>query len=236
MPVKLTLNRILIIVAVALVFCIPAYVFRVSIINAGSLLWAAVSNREHVESFIQSFGMGAPFVFMFLQILQVIFAPVPGEATGFIGGYLFGTFNGFFYSSTALAIGSWLNFIIGRFLGKRYVRKLIPGEQLKKFDRVVRRQGLIIIFTLFVLPGFPKDYLCLFLGVSAMPVKAFVLMAAIGRMPGTFMLSLQGNSVFDQDYLVFVIVMVVTMVVAMLGYLFREDLYQWIDQMNGKDK
>ena len=66
-------------------------------------------------------------VFMGIQILQVIFAPVPGEATGFIGGYLFGVLEGFLYSSLALAIGSWINFSIGRFLGVRYVRKMIPA-------------------------------------------------------------------------------------------------------------
>ena len=32
----------------------------------------------------------APWVFMLVQVLQVLLAPVPGEATGFIGGDLFG--------------------------------------------------------------------------------------------------------------------------------------------------
>lgn len=236
MPVKLSLNKILIIAGILFLSCLLSYVFWNPMIDAGARLWQAASNREQFEAFIQSFGVGAPFVFMCFQVLQVILAPVPGEATGFIGGYLFGTFYGFVYSSAALAIGSWLNFIIGRFLGKRYVRKLIPVEQLAKFDRLVNRQGLLIIFVLFVFPGFPKDYLCLFLGVSAMPVKAFVVMAAIGRMPGTLMLSLQGDSVYTQDYLVFSIVLIATLVLAMIGVVFRENLYQWIDRMNGRDK
>ena len=105
---------------------------------------------------------------MGIQILQVIFAPVPGEATGFIGGYLFGTIKGFLYSSIALTIGSWINFAIGRFFGERYVRKLIPPAKFEKFDRILKHQGVIIIFFLFVFPGFPKDYLCLFLGLSTL--------------------------------------------------------------------
>ncbi len=78
-------------------------------------------------------------------MLQVIFAPVPGEATGFIGGYLFGTFKGFFFSSIGLTIGSWLNFIIGRFLGERYIRKLIPAGPLERFDKALKRQGIFVI-------------------------------------------------------------------------------------------
>ena len=85
-----------------------------------------------------------------IQILQVIFAPVPGEATGFIGGFLFGTIPGFIYSSIGLTIGSWLNFMIGRLLGRRFVRKLIPTPQLTKIDAMLKRQGIIVVFILFV--------------------------------------------------------------------------------------
>jgi hypothetical protein len=43
---------------------------------------------------ILSYGYLAPLIFMILQILQVVFAPVPGEATGILGGYLFGAWPG----------------------------------------------------------------------------------------------------------------------------------------------
>ena len=77
-------------------------------------------------------------------------APVPGEATGFIGGYLFGILPGFIYSSIGLTAGSWLNFTIGRQLGVRFVRKMIPQDKFDRFDTLLRRQGVIVIFILFV--------------------------------------------------------------------------------------
>jgi len=102
-----------------------------------SIIWETIQNtyvlfsdREKSKAFISSFGMGAPVIFILFQILQVLFAPVPGEASGFIGGYIFGTFQGFVYSSIGLSVGSWINFLIGRLLGKHYVRKLIPGDKL----------------------------------------------------------------------------------------------------------
>ena len=169
---------------------------------------------------------------MGFQILQVIFAPVPGEATGFIGGYLFGVIKGFIYSSAALAIGSWINFSIGRFLGERFVRKMIPSQKFEKFDAMLKRQGIIVILLLFVFPGFPKDYLCLFLGLSVLPFKVFILMAAVGRMPGTFMLSLQGAMLFEENYLVLAVAILVSVLVAYLGYRFREPLNAWIEKQN----
>ena len=86
-------------------------------------LGESLSNREEIQTFISRFGVLSPFIFMIVQFFQVILAPIPGEATGFIGGYLFGALKGFVLSSIALALGSLVNFGIGRFLGRRYVRK-----------------------------------------------------------------------------------------------------------------
>jgi uncharacterized membrane protein YdjX (TVP38/TMEM64 family) len=139
------------------------------------------------------------------------------------------------YSSIALTVGSWINFLIGRLLGKRYIRKLIPAEKLEKFDLILKRQGVIILFLLFILPGFPKDYLCFFVGLSVIPIKVFIILAAIGRMPGTFLLSLQGSKLFEQNYGVLAIIFGLCIIFAFLAYRYRESLYRWIARFNNKD-
>lgn len=209
--------------------------FRDPLITTARSGVAFVADRERVEAFITSFGWGAPLVFMLVQILQVLLAPIPGEATGFIGGYLFGTFNGFIYSSFALAVGSWLNFSIGRFLGERFVRRWIPSKQLARFDRLVKRQGVIIVFLLFVFPGFPKDWLSLFMGMSTLPLRVFILLAAVGRMPGTLLLSLQGAYLYEKNYTLLVILITISLALAYLAFHWRERLYQWVDKYNNKD-
>lgn len=208
------------------------FLFRSQFVQGMEQVWAVVSDREETARFVAAFGDGAPVVFMLFQVLQVIFAPVPGEATGFIGGYLFGVAAGFVYSSLALTIGSMINFFIGRFLGQRYIRKLIPEKHLARFDRLVSRKGVLLIFILFIFPGFPKDYLCLFLGLSVLPFKVFILMAAVGRMPGTFMLSLQGAMLFEGNYLLLAVAILVSALAAYLGYRFREPLNNWIEKQN----
>jgi uncharacterized membrane protein YdjX (TVP38/TMEM64 family) len=191
-------------------------------------------DKERTGAYIESFGPAAPLVFMLIQVLQVMFAPVPGEATGFIGGYLFGVVKGFLYSSLALSLGSLINFGVGRFLGQRYVRKLIPERHLKRFDTMIKREGALIVFILFILPGFPKDYLCLFLGLSALPIKIFFFMATIGRMPGTFILSLQGALFFEQNYLLLALATGGCSIMVLLGYRYRSTLYDWIEKQNAK--
>jgi len=235
MPSTAIANKFKISIILALiVFGFVGFWFRIPIWEEITDLYQLFSDREQIRLLISSFGTSAPPVFMLIQILQVIFAPVPGEATGFIGGYLFGTLLGFLYSSIGLTVGSWLNFVIGRFLGERYVRKRIPAHQFQKIDGLVKRQGVIVLFILFLFPGFPKDYLCMALGVSTLPIKIFILLAAIGRMPGTFALSLQGAFLYEQNYVLLGVMIGACLILACLCYGYREKIYIWIERLENK--
>ena len=218
-----------------LVIFVLAIFFRHEIVSGLMTAYRWVMDREQMERFVSGFGKGAPFVFMMIQVLQVILAPVPGEVTGLIGGYLFGWINGFVYSSIALAVGSWVNFGIGRALGRRFVRRWIQPKQLARFDRLANRQGIIVISILFLFPGFPKDYLCLFLGITAIPLKVFLLISSIGRMPGTLMLSLQGEFLFQENYAVFALVFAVTLVAAIWSVRNRDRIYKWMEKQRKSD-
>jgi len=228
------IHRILIAVAVVCVLILLGYVYRLYLWEKIIYYYHLFSDQEQIKSFVASFGHGAPVIFIIIQILQVLFAPFPGEATGFIGGFLFGTAKGFIYSSIGLTAGSWINFSIGRFMGKRFVRKLVPERQLDRLDKIIKRQGVIVLFILFIIPGFPKDYLCLFLGLSTLPLKIFLILTGIGRMPGTLMLSLQGSYIFEQKYGLFAVIMGLCLIVVFLAYKYREPLYQWLEKYNGK--
>jgi len=213
---------------------LAGYYFRTPIREMGIYIYDVLTDREAIKAYVLSWGMAAPIVFAGIQILQVVLAPIPGEATGFIGGYLFGALNGFLYSSIGLSVGSLINFGIGRLLGKQFIRKLIPASQIKQLDKLVHRQGAIVLFICFLFPGFPKDYLCLFLGISDIPFKLFFLMATFGRMPGTLALSVQGASLYQQQYVLAAVILAICLVSAWLSYRYKDDLYKWMDKMNGK--
>jgi uncharacterized membrane protein YdjX (TVP38/TMEM64 family) len=179
--------------------------------------------------------IGAPLAFIAVQIFQVVLAPIPGEASGFAGGYLFGVLPGLVYSTVGLTVGSVINFMLGRKLGRRYVARWMSEASLYRFDTLAKRQGAILFFVFFLFPGFPKDYLCIFLGLTSLSLKAFVLMAGIGRIPGTFMLSLQGAQVFLKDYATLAVLIVITLAFAIPAYYWRERIYAWIDRSNQID-
>ena len=67
-------------------------------------------SRKRAIALINSYSPYDIFVFIGLQILQVVFAPFPGEATGLIGGFLYGPILGTIYSTIGLTAGSWAAF------------------------------------------------------------------------------------------------------------------------------
>lgn len=198
--------------------------------------YSFLGNKHQVKRWLMSFGPLAPLVFISIQILQVVFAPIPGEATGFIGGFLFGVLPGFLYSTIGLTIGSILAFLLGRWLEVHFVKKVVSEATLKKFDFIIEREGTLIAFLLFLLPGFPKDYLCFILGLSEMPLKVFIILTTIGRLPGTLMLSLQGAKVYKGDYLSFGILLAIFVILAIIMFLYREKIYHWIRKLSGQSE
>jgi uncharacterized membrane protein YdjX (TVP38/TMEM64 family) len=184
--------------------------------------------KERVRGWLDSLGPWAPLGFILIQALQVVVAPIPGEATGFLGGFLFGAAPGFLYSSLGLTLGSGLAFLISRWLGSRVVVKLFHSESLRKFDALFERNGALVSFLLFLFPGAPKDYLCYLLGLSKMPFKVFVALVAVGRMPATLLLSLQGAQVYLGHYWTFLLLLGITVVVGGILILFRERFYRWL--------
>jgi uncharacterized membrane protein YdjX (TVP38/TMEM64 family) len=197
-------------------------------------LYHYVEEKEKLRQLVKQAGPLGPLVFIAIQALQVVLAPIPGEATGFLGGFLFGAPLGFLFSTIGLTLGSIFAFLLGRLLEKKFVVKVVSPATLARFDFLMEHQGALVAFLLFLLPGFPKDYLCFILGLSPMSFRLFVILVTIGRMPGTLMLSLQGAQLYKGNYLDFLILSAVCVIVGGLLYVYRETFFRWVRRLEGK--
>jgi len=123
------------------------------------------TDQRQLMTFISEHRVYASYIFIGLQALQVVAAPIPGEVTGFAGGILFGTFWGIIYSTIGLTLGSWIAFMLARTAGRPLVERVVSPETIKRYDYIMKHKGLFLAFLLFLIPGFPKDYLCYLLGL-----------------------------------------------------------------------
>ncbi len=211
------------------------WIFRHQVVWAGQGLLHILENREEIRQFIISKGIWGPVAFISLQILQVIVSPIPGEATGFIGGFIFGKWWGLVYSTIGLGIGSLLAFSISRQFRRVVQPWLQKSELYWKFEKLLERQGLFVCFFMYVFPGFPKDFLCYLLGLSRMPWQVFVVIATIGRIPGTLMLTWQGAAIYEGNIAGFVALLVITAVVVIPAWIWREEIYAWVEERSLKE-
>lgn len=163
-------------------------------------LFTIFENRDTLRNYVENWGNAAPIVFVFIQALQVVIAPIPGELTGAVGGFIFGALPNTIYSTIGLSIGSMGAFLAAGVIGMPLVKYFVSGKSLERFHFLTEKRGAIISLILFAIPGFPKDILSYILGLSPMGIVTFFWVSTIGRIPGTIILSLGGSAVFEEDW------------------------------------
>ncbi len=201
----------------------------------GAAFYTLFRDPCKLKTVVTSFGIYAPLCFISLQVLQVIVAPIPGEAIEFLGGYLFGIKAGLLYSVIGLILGSWVAFSLARVFERRVVEKFVSAESRKKFGYLIGREGLILTFILFLIPGFPKDALCYLLGLTPMSPGIFLAISTIARIPGVLMATVQGTKASEQHYLSLFILLGVSGLIILFFYIYHESIHHWIKRKTRVD-
>jgi uncharacterized membrane protein YdjX (TVP38/TMEM64 family) len=181
-------------------------------------------SKKCMANFLQSLGQWSFLGFIGLQITQVVIAPIPGDVTGLIGGYLYGPWLGIIWSTIGLTIGSYIAFELARTFGKPFVKKWVPDKFMERFRFLLTHRGAFIVFLLFFLPGFPKDYLCYILGLGEFSALEFTVISGVGRLFGTVLLTLGGNYIRLHQYVQFSVVCGVALVAFALALAFKDKL------------
>jgi len=195
--------------------------------SAYQLLSRLYLDKRFLHDTLQEWGVLAPVIFIGMQALQVVVAPIPGELTGILGGYLFGEWIGLLYSTVGLTVGSMAAFAVGRWLGAHYVQRLVSPEIWRKLGFIVEAEGTILCFVVFLIPGLPKDIACYLFGLSPMPFWVFAAVSTVGRVPGTWVLSAEGAHTASGDYVVAILLAAVAVGLALPLYYYRTRLVEW---------
>jgi len=183
---------------------------------------ALLSSPEKARGFLLSFGFKSVFVFILLQVLQVVIAVIPGEVVQITGGYVYGIFLGTVYSVVGILLGSLLAFFLVRIIGYPVVKAFVPQKQLNKFNFMINNEkSEITMFVLFLIPGLPKDVLTYIAGLTPVkPLRLFIIVM-IARLPGILVSSVIGTNIQSKNYLTVVIISVCAIVLFVAGLLLK---------------
>jgi uncharacterized membrane protein YdjX (TVP38/TMEM64 family) len=182
-----------------------------------------------IREFVAGFGVYAPLVFVALQVLQVVVAPIPGQVTGFASGYLFGSLWGSVYSILGIGIGSAIAFWLSRRYGRPFVEHVVDDEALDRFDDFAAHAGIPGLFIVFFVPGLPDDVLCFVGGLTEIDLWKLVVIAVVGRAPAFVLVNVSGAGFASGNVGVAVVALAVLVGTSLWGYLNRERLLALLD-------
>lgn len=192
-------------------------------------------SKERLKGFISSLGPLGFVGFIFLQAAQVVAAPIPGEVTGLLGGYLYGPVLGVVLSTIGLTIGSYLAFGFSRFFGRPFAERFVSKTVIDRFDYLLHHKGAFVVFLLFLIPGFPKDYLCYVLGLGRLSTLEFLVIGGTGRLFGTILLTLGGTYLKHHQYSRFFVLTGVALLVVLVAMAFRDKIERVLRVLHVRD-
>jgi uncharacterized membrane protein YdjX (TVP38/TMEM64 family) len=186
--------------------------------------WSTLMDKDAVREYILSYGPYAPVVFVFLQIAQVLIAPIPGQVMGFAGGFVFGWKLGIVYSTIGLACGTFIALALSRKFGRPFVEKVVDRRTLKKFDHLGASKGPFALFMIFLLPFFPDDAICFIAGLTAIPIARLMFIAIVGRFPWMLMLSLVGDGFAKEQIFLPILLISIVIGASALAWVYRREI------------
>lgn len=158
-----------------------------------------LSNRDELVRVMQGIGPWAPLLYICLQILQTVVAPIPGQIVGGVGGFLFGNW-GILWTTIGSVIGFWLVFIIARRFGRPLLEKIFKKPAVDKFDFIINARGAsLILFAIFLLPGFPDDIICYIAGLTKLSIKRLLVISILGRFPTIVVTNMLGAGLGENN-------------------------------------
>lgn len=178
------------------------------------------NNVKNFEDLVASFGPWSVLFMLALQVLQVVFAIIPGEPIELVMGALYGAWFGCLICLAGVVIGTLLIFLFVKWLGGAFIENLADSEKFKKLKFLKNpAKRDVLIFLLMFIPGTPKDLLTYFAPFTGIPLTRFLVLALVARIPSIISSTYVGESFASGSYLKSVVVFAVVGVVSLCGIL-----------------
>jgi uncharacterized membrane protein YdjX (TVP38/TMEM64 family) len=165
------------------------------------------------------------FITVFVA-LKLLF--MPATPVTIVGGYIFGPYIGFSLSMTVLMLSSIIGFGISRTFGRKPVGAFVEDNfpRLKRYNKMLEKYGYLSVFVLRIVPSAPLTAVNLFIGLTRIRTKDFLIGSLLAFLPTTIVLSLIGNYLTDwsNPLLYVLIVLYLMMIAAPIIYRKRKDL------------
>lgn len=149
------------------------YLYQLGIFKDPQALQAMLGNSPFL----------APFIFIAIQIIQVIIPIIPGGISTAAGVIAFGPVQGFIYNYVGIVIGSLIIFLLGRHYGKPFVHNMVSDKVFNKYGKWMEDEKRFTkLFALAIfLPIAPDDALCLLASLTNISFKKYTAIIILAK-------------------------------------------------------
>jgi uncharacterized membrane protein YdjX (TVP38/TMEM64 family)/rhodanese-related sulfurtransferase len=173
---------------------VPRLLLGLTILAGAS--WLALSRDQldvaQIESAIRSVGPWGPVAYVALFALGTVLF-VPGALFGLAGGVLFGPVWGTTLNLTGATLGATAAFLVARYVAADWVRRK-AGARLDRLVKGVEAEGWRFVAFTRLVPLIPFNLLNYALGLTRIPVLAYVLASLVCMAPGTLAYTWLGHA------------------------------------------
>lgn len=199
-----------------------------------------LSRREELERTVQELGPWGPAAIVAFQVAQVLFAPIPGQITSVVAGYLYGVLWGTVLCMVGLVVGTAVAMGLARRYGRPLVERLVPAETLARLDTALERRGPLAFLLIFLLPFLPDDLTAFVAGLSALRLSQLLLLATVGRAPGVVVAVLLGAHAGELGATEVALIAAASLALLVLFWRYHESLekamFGIVDRLSGREE
>lgn len=183
-------------------------------------------NQDNLINKIRSKGIKGWFIFLLIQILQVVISFIPGEPIEVIGGVIYGAFGGLLTCMLGCLIGSMIVYFLSLKIGKSFIKLFVKEKdfnEVKFLKNEKRVEELVFVF--YFIPGTPKDIITYLAPYTKIKPLKFFIISTFARIPSIITSTWAGSSISKNNWGLTIGVFLGTFLIALLGLLIRQKIF-----------
>ena len=177
-----------------------------------------LSDSQSFRLWLNQYGLLAYFIFGLINMAQVILVFLPGEIVEVLAGYCFGSINGCLVCMIASGIASSIIFLLMRHFHIDLIKLFFKKDKTDKFSFLTNTKNMtMVLFIIFLIPGTPKDLLTYLMPLTSIKFTSFLGITTLARIPSIITSTMVGDALFNQDFMISLIVYGITAILSGLG-------------------
>ncbi len=214
--------------AVMIVICVLLWPYIAELFEPGGY--------QNVINSVRNAGPVGVVILLVIQFIQIVVAFIPGEVVQIAAGLIYGPWIGALIVLAGAVISSAFIFVLVHRLGAPFVQAMVSDKYMDKFRSFEKSGRLnIVVFILFLIPGLPKDIFTYITPLTHMPMRTFLLLTNIARIPGIVLSTYAAAGLVEGHIAESIILFVVVAAIAVAALLSYERIMRYFEKRFGRE-